>query len=174
MYYKVTNNKSQVYKDLFAMRTKEYKMQEDNYNAVVKKSGSTFTTFLGGSGQQNFRRVRQYCGFLFEQPEKLDMTAWKKDKVHPEIFIPNRRTKSGREMNEFLLNGLKGNLYTNVFDILSITEHFRKFTLPYVEIFGKQILVFLGNDVEPKDKNLIEITKKEFEAIIEKENNKTK
>lgn len=164
MYYKITNTKSNVYKKLHELRTKERQIMKNNLAAIEEKVGLKFKTFLGHNSQQNFRRVPQFTGFKFLNPEKVDLNVWKIDKEHKDIYVPNRKTKVGREMAEFLLNGLEGSRYDAVFDILEL-EHLRKFSFPYVEICGKTITIFLGNDFEPKDKNLIEITKKEFDKI---------
>ena len=165
MYYKITNKESEVYKKLHELRTKELQIQKDNDKAIEEKTGLKFKTFLGDSGQQNFRRVRQYRGFKFTTPDKVDLKIWKTDSEHKEIFVPNRKTKLGREMAEFLLNGLKGSRYDKVFDILKL-EHLRKFTFPYVEISNEVILIFLSDKQEPKDSNVIEITKKEFNELL--------
>lgn len=164
MYYKITNKESDVYKQLHELRTKELQIQDDNEKSIEEKTGLKFKTFLGDSGQQNFRRVRQYQGFKFTTPEKVDLKIWKADNEHKEIFVPNRRSKLGREMAEFLLNGLKGSRYDKVFEILKL-EHGHKFNFPYVELFDDTILLYLGNDLEPSNENIIEITKKEFYEI---------
>lgn len=164
MYYKVENKECKVYKELHQLRTKELQIQEDNEKAIEEKTGLKFKTFLGDNGQQNFRRVRQYTGFKFTTPDKVDLKIWKTDAEHKEIFVPNRKTKLGREMAEFLLNGLKGSRYDKVWEILKL-EHLRKFTFPYVEIVGEVILIYLSDSQEPKDKNVIEITKREFNEL---------
>ena len=164
MYYKIENKKSKVYKELFDLRIKEYAIQDENEIAIKDKSGSDFKNFFGDAGQQNFRRVRQYTGFEFIEPEKINAKIWKRHEKHNEIFIPNRKTKLGREMAEFLLNGLKGSKYDNVINILNL-KSLRKFTLPYFEIYGDVILIYLSDGHEPTDENVIEITKREFKQL---------
>lgn len=107
----------------------------------------------------------QYSGFKFTNPDKVDSKIWKRNKEHIDIFVPNKSTKAGREMAEFLLNGLKGSRFDSVFEILGLPVY-GKFTYPYVEIEGELILLFLGDNQEPKDKNLIEITKREFNELL--------
>jgi hypothetical protein len=94
----------------------------------------------------------------------VDLKIWQRDKEHSEIYVPNKRTKLGREMAEFLANGLKGSIYSKPIKILGLPEQ-RRFTFPYVEIVGDLILIYLGNNGEPKDENVIEITKREFERL---------
>jgi len=165
MYYKIENKECKVYKELHSLRTKELQMKKDNETAIQEKTGLKFKTYLGDSGQQNFRRVPQYTGFKFTNPEKVDLTIWKTDSEYKDIYVPNKKTKSGREMAEFLLNGLKGSRYDSVYTILKI-EHGRRFSFPFVTIVNDLILIWLNDKDEPKDKNLIEITKREFNEII--------
>lgn len=164
MYYKIENQECEVYKKLHAMRTKEIQYQKENKLAIIKKTGSDFDSFLGHRGQQNMGRVTVYEGFKFLQPENIDLKAWKISKDYPEVHVPNRRTQAGREMHEFLLNGLKGGCCTEPLEILGI-EAYRRFTLPFIDIVGDIILIFLDHSMEPEDPNVIEITKKEFEDL---------
>lgn len=164
MYYKIENKDCEVYKKLHEMRTKELLISEENKQAIRDKSGLDFESFLGHSGQQNFRRVTQYTGFKFTEPEKVDLKIWQSDKTHSKIFVPNRRTKQGREMEKFLLNGLKGGHFTEPLEIMGL-EHPRRFTFPFIEIAGEVILLYLDDQMEPKDENIIEITKCEFEKL---------
>jgi len=161
MYYKIVNKESEAYKRLHEMRTKELQIEKDNASAIEEKTGLKFKTFLGHNSQQNFYRVPQYSGFKFTEPEKVDTKVWKQDSEHKDIFVPDRKTKIGREMSEFLSNGLKGSNYGNVFEILSINRPIR-FTFPFVEIYGDIIGLFLGDEQQPSDENIIEITSKEF------------
>jgi hypothetical protein len=166
MYYKIINKESEVYKKLHELRTKERQIRKDNEKAIEEKTGLKWKIFLGDNGQQNFRRVPQYNGFKFTEPDKVDLKIWKLHEEHKEIYIPNRKTKLGREMDEFLLNGLKGSIYRKVFSILKLPSPIRRFSLPFVEIVkGDIIILFLGDDQEPKDKNVIEITLKEFNKL---------
>lgn len=164
MYYKIVNKESEVYQKLHEMRTKELQINKDNISAIESKTGLKFETYFGYNGQQNFSRVPQYFGFKFTEPEKVDLKIWKRDSNHNDIFVPNRKTKLGREMSEFLSNGLKGGHYGDVFDILSIKRPVR-FVFPFVEIYNDTIGIFLGEDYKISDENVIEITSKEFETL---------
>lgn len=165
MYYKIGNKECKVYKQLHELRTNELKIQEENEKAIKLKTGLKFKIFLGDGGQQHWRRVRQYTGFKFTTPNKVDLKIWNIDSKHKEIFVPNRKTKLGREMREFLLNGLRGSNYNKVFEILKL-EHNKRFTFPYVEIVNGIIILFIGNDLNPKNKDLVEITKREFDELL--------
>lgn len=168
MYYKIENKECEVYKKLHELRTSEIKIKEENEKAIQERIGDlTYERYLGYSGQQNFRRVPQYTGFAFLNTEKVDSKIWKLDDKRDGLYIPNKKTKLGREMAEFLLNGLKGSRYNKIFEILGFDREIGKFTFPYVEICDNEnIVVYLGDKEEPNDPNLIEITKKEFDTLL--------
>lgn len=146
------------------MRTEELKMSEENKKSIEEKTGLTFDCFVGYNGQQNFSRVTQYTAFKFNDADNVDLKIWKRHKQHNDCFEPNRKTKLGREMAEFLFNGLKGSRFDKPLNILGLETNGR-FTFPYVEIFGEKILIYLDDNMEPKDENVIEITKKEFNDL---------
>jgi hypothetical protein len=132
MYYKITDKESNVFQQLYELLKQEKLKKSDNEIALKAKIGLTFKTFLGEPGQQKFNRLPEYYGFKFLEPSDLiDERIWKKDKEHPEIYIPNRRTKAGREMLAFLDNGLKKSYYGKVFEILKL-KHDRRFTFPAI------------------------------------------
>lgn len=164
MYYKIENQDCEVYKKLHEMRTNEIQIQKDNEEAIKEKTGLDYKSYWGQGGQQNFWRVTQYSGFKFTEPEKVDFKIWKRQKDNPEIFVPNKKTKQGQEMGKFLQNGLKGSNFMLPLEILNLEEHGR-FTFPFVEIVGEIIILYLDDTQEPKDENVIEITKKEFDKI---------
>ena len=166
MYYKIENKECEVYKQLHQMRTEEIQIGKDNEKAIEEKTGLKFDTFLGNPGQQNFRRVTRFSGFEFLEPEKVDLKIWKRDKEHPEIFVPNNRTKLGREMADFLANGLKRSRYDRVWEILNL-KSLKRFQFPYVEIVNDVIIISLDDEHEPSDENVIEITKREFNKLLD-------
>jgi hypothetical protein len=165
MYYKIENKDCKVYQELHALRTHEKQIEKENIEVITEKVGLEWKMEFGHTGQQNFRRVSLLMGFGFLEPEKVDLKIWKRHKDHNEIFVPNTRTKLGREMQDFLSNGLKSSSYNKVLKILKL-EQLRKFTFPFVEIVKDGIIIiFLGDSHEPKDKNIVEITKHEFQDL---------
>jgi hypothetical protein len=162
MYYKIINKECDVYQKLHALRTKELKIEKENIKAIEEKTGLKWKYSYGRHGQQNFRRVTSYAGFEFLEPEKVDLKIWREHKDHKGVFVPNAKTKLGREMKVFLYNGLKSSNYNTVIEILKLAD-LRRFSLPYVEITKDEIIVIvLGDGHEPKNTNVIEITKTEF------------
>lgn len=164
MYYKITNKECDVYEKLHKMRTDEKIMDENNLKSIKEKVKLDFKNSLGYHGQQNFRRVSEYEGFEFIDVDKVDPKIWVKSKDHDNIFIPNRRTKLGREMFDFLRNKLSYSYFYAPFDILNI-EVPGRFKFPYVEIYNDIIVLFIDDKFIIEYENVIEITKKEFEEI---------
>ncbi len=163
MYYKIENKESEVYKKLHELRTNEFKIERDNLKSIEEKTGGDYKNTFGHHGQQNFFRVTRLEGFQFSKPEEICLKTWKEHKDNKGIFVPNRRTKEGKEMSEFLLN-LPKSSYIKITDILKI-ENERSFSFPFLEIKKDVLIIFLSGFSDPKDKNVIEITKKEFEEI---------
>ncbi|GAB2552767.1 hypothetical protein [Rufibacter soli] len=167
MYYKITNKKSKVYKQLLKMRSDELLWEDENKKSIIQKTGLEFDKFLGNKGQQTYNRVTQYQGFVFKEPEKVDPKIWKRHKHYPEAFVPNTRTKGGQEMYQFITNGLKGNVFYSLLEVLGL-EAMGRFTFPYLEIAGETLVLFLDDSMEPSNRNLIEITRTEFQERLKK------
>ena len=169
MYYKIINKDSDVYKQLYELRKKEQQIEESNKKLVMELVGQDFTYFIGKAGQQNYERVTQYSGFEFKHPEKLPPKVWVLDEKYGDkgCYIPNRRTKAGREMLE-KLRTLPHSSIIEVFRILNC-EMSGRFAFPYVEIGKDDVIVLYMSDrfddVLSKNKDIIEITKREFEEI---------
>ena len=165
MYYKIKNKKSEVYKKLYELRKKELQIEDDNEKAINEKIGLKYEEIFGYLGQQNHQRVTQYSGFCFLEPEKVDLKIWKK--IPEEIYVPNTRTKKGKEMEEFLSNSLQKSNFDYVIDILGL-EDLSRFKFPFVKIAeNRSIYLFLDDKHEPENEDIIEITKKEFSEIKE-------
>jgi hypothetical protein len=165
MYYKIENKECEVYKKLYELRKEEILIQEENRQAIKDKSGLDFESFLGHNGQQNFRRVIQYDGFEFTEPDKVDLKIWQRHKTYSEMFIPNRKTKLGKEMHEFITNRLKCSYFFQPLEILGIKKHWG-IIFPYVHVANDVIIIYLDNTIEPEDENVIEITKREFDELM--------
>lgn len=167
MYYKILNKESELFKKLSELRNTEKQIESENEKAIEEKIGQKFTHFLGDAGQQHFRRVKQYIGFKFTEPEKVDLKIWKRDAEHTEYFIPNKKTLLGRKMHEFLLNGLQSSLYSTVWDILEV-PHLHRFSFPFVCVKNEMVLVYLDHRHEPKSNaDIIEITRSEFNSYFD-------
>lgn len=162
MYYKIVNKECDVYKKLHKLRTEELQMEEEYKQLLAEKIGLNWENFFGRRGQQNYYRVTRYMGFAFTEPEKVDPKIWKLHPEHEGLYIPNKKTKAGKEISELLSNGMKGHFFTDVYDCLGLEHPIGNFIFPFVEIRGEIIVVYLDEKIDLKDENIIEITKKEF------------
>lgn len=165
MYYKIVNTDCDVYKKLHAMRTQELLWEDENKKSIAEKTGMTYDASLSYRGQQTFNRVSQYVGFAFNEIEQVSSNVWKQHSEHKSIYVPNRRTKAGREMSEFL-NTLKGHWFEIVYYCLGVEPQFGNFCFPYVEICGDVIVVMLDGRIDISSEDLLEITSVEFKEHL--------
>lgn len=139
-------------------------MDKENLQAIKEKINLDFKGYYG-IDQQNYFRTTQYNAFQFLKPEKVNLKIWEKNEKYPNTFIVNKKTKQGREIYKFLENGLQYSNFNLIFEILNIERGY-KFTFPYLEIGNNDILfLYLGDNHEPQDENIIEITSKEFDEL---------
>ena len=167
MYYKITNKDSNVYKELYALRTKEIEIEEENKESILNVVGRDWENYLGRNGQQNLWRVTRYTGFAFKNPDRLPPKTWKQHKEYHDIYVPDPRTKNGKIIKKFL-DELPHSSFHKVFSILEC-EPYGQFAFPYVEI-GKDDVIILYmsdcfNDKLKKNKDIIEITSVEFNEL---------
>lgn len=169
MYYKIINTESKVYQELHALRTEELEIERKNEESVKNVCGPDWDGFLGKAGQQNYQRVTQYTGFAFKRPDRLPEKTWKQHKEYPEIYVPDTRTKNGKMIKKFL-DELPHSSITKVLSILGC-ELAGQFTFPFVEIGKEGTIAFYMSDrfdeTLRKNDDIIEITSKEFEEILE-------
>lgn len=168
MYYKITNKESGLYKKLYELRAKEKEIDRRNSAKVREAVGDDWDEFTGWSGQQNLWRCTQYSGFKFKHPENLPPKTWKAHKEYKGFFVPDRRTKAGREISELLSNGLEHSSIITVFEIFGC-EMDGRFVYPFVEICDNgAIVVFMSDkyDLEKRFSDMIEITHREIDELL--------
>lgn len=163
MYYKIINTDCEVYKKMASLLAKEKEINENNKKALAEKIPYKWEQFFGYSGQQTFSRTNEYSGFLFLEPEKVDNKVWKQGEQR--MFYPNRKTKAGREMSDFLRNRLEKSWYREPLKILGCDYDLRRFKFPFVEQCNDVIILFLDDQHIPVSDDVIEITSKEFNYI---------
>lgn len=167
MYYKIENQNSELYKALRTQREKEIENDKRNRELIAEKIPQEWEGFFGREGQQTFNRTSVYRGFKFKNPNNLPKGVWVEKKGYPGIYIPNKRTKGGKEMDEFL-DDLGGFRFTLIFEILGLGDPIGTFSFPFVEIVDDTIIIMMDDQFELKGEGLIEITRTEFNAIYEK------
>lgn len=170
MYYKIVNKECEVYQKLYAQRKKELEAQENNNKLLAEHIPYEWEKF-NGYRNQSYGRIPMYLGFYFKNPDEVDLKTWKESKDQKGLFYPNKRYKAGRDMNDFLVKSLKRFSFHHIWEILGIKDTEGEHSVPYMEIEGEVILLYLDEKQEPEDKeNVIEITKKEFLEISNVEN----
>ena len=165
MYYKVINKESEVYKRLREQREKEIAADERNTKKIEELLGFKWTSFYGKLSGQGFRRVTEYSAFVPNEGE-IVTKAVKPSADHPGAYEPNRRTKSGKALFDFLSRGKEQFAYYDVLNILDCNEIYSRFTIPFMELIGDTILLYLDEKHIPRYEDVIEITKKEFDEIL--------
>lgn len=166
MYYKIENKGCEVYKKLHEMRINELNIEGQNKQKITEKTGLEWDAYLGHSGQQNLRRVTQYIGFKFVEPERVNSKIWIQHPEYNDIYIPNRKTKLGKEMYKFLNHELNGGFYSDVFYNLGLEHPCGRFTFPFVQICGDVIILYLDESIDVENDNIIEITTKEAKILL--------
>jgi hypothetical protein len=165
MYYKIVNQNSKYYKKLKALLEKEEKMKEENKQFVKDLVQLSFTKFWGIHGQQNYIRVTQYSGFVFHEPEKVDPKLWVKHKTMDGVYVPNKRTKAGREIAEALDNGIQKSWFEEPHDILGVKTPIGEFCMPVVLTCGDVLVLHIDDKCNLNNDEIIEITSKEFHDL---------
>lgn len=166
MYYKMTNVDSPQYKELREFRENEIKIEVENKKTIQDIVKHDFDKFRGRQGQASFDRVTRWSGFLFKEPDKVDSNVWRTDPENKGGYLPNKRTKQGKEMAKQLESMPSSSLFTFI-ELLEI-EMTGRFSYPFLFVCGDTLLFYIDDAFEPKGKDFIEITKKEFEETREK------
>lgn len=161
MYYKITRKESELYQRLLKLLNDEKQMEQRNWNQVKAICTPDWEHWIGYPADRNLLRVNIYIGFMFKEPELVCKKTWTPDREEPEYFVPNRRTRLGREMYDFLNRGLERSSVWDVFDILKV-NFTGKFTIPLIEIAFGEILLSLDHRWNIEHPDLVEITQKEY------------
>lgn len=164
IYYKITDKESDLYKKLYEQRTMELEAHKQNQVTLAKLIPYKWDIY-SGHRDNSFSRIQRYFGFKFENPEEVDMKVWKRDPNHPEIFIPNKRTKAGKEMQKAISN-LKCFSFMEIMDILDIKDYCGRYVIPTLEIAGDTILVSVDDKHKLTQQDAIMITMDEFFNIL--------
>ena len=166
MYYKVVNKDSEVYKSLLSQRERERTADARNKSKIEELLGFKWSSFYGRMGYQNLFRTTTYSAFNPEEGAVITK-AVRPCKEYEGAYKPNARTKSGKELQNFLQYGMETFNFNKILKILGIKDdRIGKFTIPFMEEVGGVILLYLDERDEPADKNVIEVTKEEFDALL--------
>lgn len=168
MYYKITDKSSEVYKKLRDMREKELQVECDNLKKVEELIGFKVGKFIGRLQQNTFDRITQYSGFQFPESITPDSKKWKKSDKFDDAYVPNRRTKAGKELYKSL-HSLKSVSSTwKLWECVGTGSVYGKFHFPKLHLSGDIVLFYLDDQQEPKGDGIIEITRTEYLSHLEK------
>lgn len=88
---------------LFKKANEFLDMEEELCNIQKNSIESQLPKFSKYKGTRGFNRIVQYTGFVFDDQESIDPKVWNTKEVDGKaLSTPNRRTKVGKAMDEFL------------------------------------------------------------------------
>jgi len=150
----------------------EKEMDASNRQTIENRIKLKFRFYAGGPAHGGVCRVRQYEAFKFDDGQEIDPQLWRECKHNKGYHEPNLKTKIGRELKEFLLNGLQKSDFRKPLNLLGISNCFDAWhiMLPKVHLAGDIIILSLDEVHVPADSNVIEITKKEYLSIVDAHN----
>lgn len=160
MYYKITNQESEVYKSLHSIRTKEIEIDKANKIAVKEKIGLEFDSWRGHQSQGSLWRTVTYSAFKFSPGQDICPKTWKEEKNSPGVYSPYARTKKGKEMRDFL-NALQTSCFTGIESALGV-EFGCSFRLPKVHLKNNAVYLFVDDKLDIQSSDIVEITRNQW------------
>lgn len=144
---------------------------------AIEEKLPKFSKFIGARG---FTRIVRYEGFVFDDQEHIDAKVWKtKEQNGYMLSTPNRRTKAGREMDDFLKNFERTNCW-DVDRILDINKTSTHGSFYPANLFRHNDCIYIiidsqfKDDFEQNNPEAIEITLGEINKVIDAYNQSIK
>lgn len=163
MYFRIKNNEEK-YNAYIDERRKQ---NEENRDAVKKHLGIDFKFCFASKGFNCLRTINTIV-----LPEGVEMPeGWKESVKCKGSIEPNVRTKKGREDRDFI-QGLPNWAFTREMELLGVNseECFGRFSFPYIERWGDNILGFLDDQFKSDCEDDFEvISKSQFEELSKKQ-----
>ena len=174
MFYKINNKDSKIYKDLIDLNNKEKEIEVFNKNLINEiTDGLDYDSFKGYNRQVNFGRVLRVEAFRFTETDKVDTNKWKPLKDNNQYYIPNKRTKIGKEIANKLSQQRQSSVF-HLFDILGVDSPCQ-FKFPQFFVLDNIIILYLDDRFDMiQNQDVIEITRTEFEQHIDDYNKNLK
>ena len=171
MFYKIIDGKSKTYQKLVELNDNEKEIENLNKKLIEEiTDGLEWDSFKGYDRQINLGRVLRVEAFHFTEPDKVDANKWKPLKENSEYYVPNKRTKVGKELAAKLNQQKQSSVY-KVFDILNLDIP-NQFRFPQFFVLDDIIVLYLDERFEIHNPDVVEITKTEFEQHINDYNQK--
>lgn len=175
-YYKVDNTNSILFK-----RTNEFLDMEEQLRKKQKETiEAHIPKFSLYRGERGFTRIFRYTGFVFVDQDNIDAKVWNTKEVEGKMLsTPNRRTKAGRAMEDFL-KSFRRTTSWDVDNLLGIDMKFLTGSFFPANLFRYNGCVYIIIDTqfrkvfEEKNSDAIEITYGEIQTAISEYNNSIK
>lgn len=175
-YYKVEDTNSILFKkanEFLDMEEQLRQKQKETIEALIPK----FSLYRG---ERVFTRIVRYTGFVFVDQDNIDPKIWNTKEVEGKMLsTPNRRTKVGRKMDDFL-KSFKRTTFWDVDSLLGIEiRSFAGIFFPS-NLFRYNGCVYIIIDTqfrevfEEKNSDAIEITYGEIQTAISEYNKSIK
>lgn len=168
MFYKIIKKSSIIYKRLRSIRENELRIERENRIKVEAMLGFPITKFVGRYQQATFERVTTYSGFIFPDGMTPDPKAWRPSKEYRNVYVPNQRTKEGRNIVKVLRSLETSVSPLDIWEILGVENYNGSFNFPRIYLCGNILLVYIDEQQTPNNPDLVEITKTEFDKILKK------
>lgn len=137
--------------------------KKDNFIAIEDRLGKFKKHFSISGGMMVLPTIK---GII--PTEVTEIEGMIPHKEHPEVLVPNRRTKKGKEIQDFL-NSLPNWWYTESLKFFPLKRkdiNGERFYTPWIEEYEGIIVVRLDDKHNPQpNEDFIEITTSEFKAI---------
>lgn len=175
-YYKVENTNSALFK-----KTNEFLDMEKQLRIKQKETvEAQIPKFSLYRGERGFTRIVRYTGFVFVDQDNIDPKVWNTKEVEGKMLsTPNRRTKVGRAMEDFL-KSFKRTTCWDVDGLLGIDMKSPTGSFFPADLFRYNGCVYIIIDTqfrevfEEKNSDAIEITYGEIQTAISEYNKSIK
>ena len=158
---------------LFKKANEFLDMEEELRNTQKNTIETQLPKFSKYRGKKGFNRIVRCTGFVFDDQENIDPKVWNTKEVDGEMLsTPNRRTKAGRAMDEFL-KSFKRTTGFDVDDLLGINETSFVGSFYHSSLFRYNDCIYIiidtkyRNEFERNNPNAIEITYGEMMKSID-------
>lgn len=146
IYLLLGNKENEVYKALY-----DQIVQDEKNMAWQKEKLKELIPYEWHEGynrpyQQTFNRMPEYFSFKFECPRQdIDLKAWREESEHPGFYVPNLRSKSGKEKAKLLdlINNRGARRYDFIYQYFGVSQLSGRFSFPFIFFYHGRIYVRL-------------------------------
>lgn len=159
MYYKITNQESELFKKAKELMERIRTIDQKN-RTLIRERVEGVENLMGSHG---FNLTWSHAGVTFKRGF-VPPVEWKRHKKNPSMFVPTGKTKEGKRLQQFF-SELEGVSIMELLKLLNEDLPHGRITLPRVYGSDRLILILLDEQHNPKFPDLIEITRSEFTEL---------